>query len=216
MKKTYLMVFVAAAVLSLGVSVVLYPQLPSLIPVHWNAHGEADGWGPRAAVFVHTAVLIAVGLLLLALPKISPRRFAVESFESTFWFSGMAVVCLLGYLQGVHLVGAMRGGFPVDRAMLGGVGLFFVLAGNVMGKVRRNFWLGVRTPWTLANERVWYATHRLAARTMVIGGLLVLAVALAGWPTPLAVAALVGAALMPAGYSLVYYKRLERQGTLEA
>jgi uncharacterized membrane protein len=100
--------------------------------------------------------------------------------------------------------------------VLGGIALLFVLLGNVMGKLRRNFWLGVRTPWTLANERVWYATHRLAARTMVAGGLPALVAALGALPHLVAVAALLGAALVPVVFSLVYYKRLERAGTLEA
>jgi uncharacterized membrane protein len=78
------------------------------------------------------------------------------------------------------------------------------LIGNVMGKVRRNFWLGVRTPWTLANERVWYATHRLAGKTMVAGGLVTLVAALSALPGVVAVVALIGAALVPVGFSLVY------------
>jgi uncharacterized membrane protein len=102
----------------------------------------------------------------------------------------------------------------MDRAIVGGLGMFFVLAGNVMGKVRRNFWLGVRTPWTLANDRVWYATHRLAARTMVAGGALAVLVALAGWHGVLGIGGLVLGAIVPVVFSLVYYKRLEKADAL--
>ena len=82
----------------------------------------------------------------------------------------------------------------------------------MLGKVKRNFWLGVRTPWTLASDRVWYSTHRLAGKTMVTGGLVVLAAALAGLPPYVSTAALLAGALVPVVYSLVYYKRLERTG----
>ena len=88
------------------------------------------------------------------------------------------------------------------------------LLGNVLGKVQRNFYVGVRTPWTIADERVWNATHRLAAKTFVIGGLTGLAFALvAGWSW-LSFVAILAAALVPVIYSLVYYKQLERRGEL--
>lgn len=216
MKKRFMLVCLAVIVLTLGVSAALYPELPRLVPVHWNSAGEADAWDAPAMLFIPTALMVGLAALWLVLPKLSPRRFAVDDFEATWWYSGMIVVCLLAYLQGVHLWGAIRPDFAVDRAMFAGIGLFFVLAGNVMGKVRRNFWLGIRTPWTLANERVWYATHRLAAKTMVAGGLFACVLALTALPALFAMAAVIGSVLVPAGYSLVYYKRLERAGTLEA
>ncbi|NNG22132.1 SdpI family protein [Telluria aromaticivorans] len=216
MWKRFLLLFLAVVVVTVNLVVAVYPELPSLIPVHWNADGEADRWGPRSMVLLYLAIMVGSGLLWLVLPKLSPKRFAVEEFEATWWYVGMVSVSCFAYLQCVHLWGAWRPGFNVDRAMLGGLGMFFLLAGNVTGKVRRNFWLGVRTPWTLANERVWYATHRFAAKTMVAGGVLALVTALAGWPTLLALVALAAGALAPVGFSLVYYKRLERAGTLEA
>ncbi len=215
MKKRFILVCAAALLTVLGMLAFVYPELPARVPTHWNAAGEIDGWGERHTLLIHSVFLLGTAVVWLLLPRVSPQRFAVESFESTWWFSGMAMACLFAYLQCVHLWAAWKPGFPMDRAVLGGIGLFFVLLGNVMGKVRRNFWLGVRTPWTLANERVWYATHRLAAKTMVIGGVLTLVGALAALPL-LAAAALIGSALVPVIFSLVYYKRLERAGTLEA
>ncbi|UVW27525.1 SdpI family protein [Massilia sp. H6] len=214
--KSFLLLFLAVTLLTLNLVLTLYPELPSLIPVHWNADGQADRWAPRATVLLHMAFMVVVGVLWLVLPKLSPKRFAVDQFESTWWYLGMVSLSCLAYVQFVHLWGAWKPGFDVDRALLGGMGMFFIFSGNVTGKVRRNFWLGVRTPWTLSNERVWYATHRFAAKTMVTGGMLALVVALADWPSALAVAALAGGALAPVAYSLVYYKRLERAGTLEA
>jgi uncharacterized membrane protein len=84
--------------------------------------------------------------------------------------------------------------------------------GNVLGKVRRNFWMGVRTPWTLANDTVWAATHRLAARLMVAAGLLGAMAVWLGVPIAICFVLLIAALLVPAVYSLVLYKRLEREG----
>lgn len=216
MKKRFILVCLAALLIVLGMAATIYPELPAQVPVHWNAGGEIDGWDERHMLLIHSAFLLGLAALWLVLPRISPQRFAIDGFESTWWFSGMLMVCLIAYLQCVHLWAAYRPGFPMDRAVLGGLGLLFVLLGNVMGKVRRNFWLGIRTPWTLANERVWYATHRLAAKSMVAGGLLPLLAAFGVLPGAVAVVAMVVSALVPVAFSLIYYKRLERAGTLEA
>jgi uncharacterized membrane protein len=146
------------------------------------------------------------------LPGVSPDKFRVGGFSETWWYCGMVVAALLAYIQAVLLWGAWTGSMPMARALLGGIGIGIVLLGNVLGKVRRNFWLGVRTPWTLASDRVWYATHRLAAKTMVAGGLAALGAAVLGLPFYVGTAAILMGALVPAGYSLVYYKRLEGAG----
>jgi uncharacterized membrane protein len=97
---------------------------------------------------------------------------------------------------------------------MGAAFLLLALLGNVLGKVRRNFYIGVRTPWTLASEKVWDTTHRFAARAFVLAGLLGLS-SLAVTANPLAgLAILVAAALASALYSLVHYKRLERRNQL--
>jgi len=96
--------------------------------------------------------------------------------------------------------------------LLGGLFLFFALLGNVLGRVRRNFWIGVRTPWTLASERVWNDTHRVAGKLFVLSGILGFVATMAGSP-PLFAIILIGiAAITAVGYSLVDYKRLERRG----
>jgi len=102
----------------------------------------------------------------------------------------------------------------VSRAVMGGVSLLIALLGNVLGKVRRNFFVGVRTPWTLANEHVWYATHRFAAKTFVAAGLTGLACAILDAPFWLPLAAILTGALAPALYSLILYKQLEHRGEL--
>jgi uncharacterized membrane protein len=102
----------------------------------------------------------------------------------------------------------------MGRALVGGACLAIVMCGNLMGKIRRNFYMGVRTPWALANERVWNATHRLAAKTMVAGGLVGLALTAASPNFWLVLVVLMFGLLTPAMYSFVFYKQLERRGEL--
>jgi uncharacterized membrane protein len=200
---------------SAAAAAILYPHLPGRIPLHWNLHGQPNGYGPRASIFLVGPGLLAVMMLLTAaLPWLSPRRFDVNAFRGTYAVIMCYVFVLMAYIDAVVLWVSTGHAVDSGRAIIGAVCLFFAVAGNLMGKVRRNFYMGVRTPWTLASERVWNSTHRFAARTFVLAGLLGLGLSIFGlqvWP----IVALAAGGLAPVVYSLVEYKRLERHGQLE-
>jgi uncharacterized membrane protein len=177
--------------------------------------GEPNGYSPKWAFFLlGPGVMTAFLLLMRFLPWLSPKHFEVDSFRSTFLRIMLIFVCMFAYFYAVILWVNLGHSLNVSRAIVGGVCLLFALLGNVMGKIRRNFYVGVRTPWALADERVWNATHRFAAKTFVVGGLAGLALTAAGldgWP---AFSVLIAGAMIPAIYSLVLYKRLEQRGEL--
>jgi uncharacterized membrane protein len=214
MKKKYLLLCAMVILATLAATALIYRQLPAQIPVHWNASGEIDRYGPRAAVLVHSGVMLLFMLLWTVLPRLSPQRFTVEGFADTYWYVCFAIVALLGYIQLVMAWGALTHTMSMNQPMLGGLAVFVTLLGNVIGKVRRNFWLGVRTPWSLANERVWYSTHRLAARSMVVTGLMALASVLLGLAPGVTLCLLAAGFVVPVVWSLLYYKQLERRGQL--
>jgi uncharacterized membrane protein len=215
MRKRYLLLCGVMVLAALALTLVLYPQLPAQVPTHWNSAGQVDGYGPRGFVFLHIGLMVATMLVWTALPWLSPKRFSVDTFSATYWHICLIVVGLLGYIQFMILWGALSTSMPIERAMIGGLAVFLGLLGNVMGKVRRNFWIGIRTPWTLASERVWYSTHRFAAKTMVAGALLSLAGQVVGLPVAWCFGLALAGPLVPVIYSLVVYKRLERSGQLE-
>lgn len=191
-------------------TIYVWPQLPDVVAVHWNYRGEVDGYAPRAVLWLLGPGLMAFMMLLaLLLPTLSPRRYEVQPFVPTFYYSFVVVQCLLAYVHGLVLASASGVAVPIDKAVPAGLFVMLVLAGNPMGKVRRNFYLGIRTPWTLASERVWYATHRLAARLMMASGLLGLAVLALGAPGWLLLALALAWAPLAVLYSLLQYKRLE-------
>lgn len=215
MKNRYLALSILLTLAALAVTTFYYSDLPSTVPTHWNAAGEVNGHGPRWMVWLIGPGMMGAMLLLgLALPWLSPQRFEVSGFESTFYYMIAVLVGLFGYIYAVALMAMLGEGVSMQRALPGGLFVLLILMGNPMGKVRRNFFLGVRTPWTLASERVWYATHRLAAKLMVasgVAGLLALAAGAAHW---LLLTLSVAWAAVPVLFSLVYYKRLQREGRL--
>jgi uncharacterized membrane protein len=212
--KYYLVGMLLTAAILVGTAVA-YPHLPSSVATHWNMHGDPDGYSPKWALFlIGPGLMTGTMLLMYFLPWLSPRKFDVDSFRFTYLQIMLILVAMNAYFSAVVLWAGVGHTLDVGRAIVGGVCLLFALLGNLMGKVRRNFYIGVRTPWALANERVWNATHRFAAKTLVAGGLIGLALTIAGlngWPV---MVVLLAGAFVPVGYSLVFYKQLERRGEL--
>jgi uncharacterized membrane protein len=213
-RKYYLVALLLTALVAMA-DVWAYPRLPDTIATHWNLHNVANGWSPKWVLFLAgPGLMVALMLLMRVLPWLSPKNFEVDSFRVTYLQIMVMVVCVAAYLQLLLLWSGLGHAMNIGRATIGGICLLFALLGNLMGKVRRNFFVGVRTPWTLANERVWNATHRFAAKTMVLGGLAGLAMTAAGvegWPV---LGVLLAGASAPVVYSLVMYKQMEARGQL--
>ncbi len=213
MKRNYFLIGGLMIAAVLVATLVLYPHLPQRVPTHWNIHDQVDRYSAKWTLLVLTpAIMAGIMALFAGLPWLSPRHFEVDPFRSTYLYIMLVVLALMGYIQSLLLWAASGGLFHMGRAILGGICLLFALLGNVLGKVQRNFYIGIRTPWTIANERVWNSTHRFAAKSFVIAGMagLLLTFAGGGYWAPLVI--LGAGAIVPVFYSLAYYKQLERRG----
>jgi uncharacterized membrane protein len=216
MTRLYFAFAVGLTILVWLATLAAYSALPEQIPTHWNIRGEVDAYGDKSwATFLMPGVMVGLVVLFRLLPWLSPKGFTLDTFRGTYEFIVAAAMGLLAYIHGLTLWAAYSGPIDISRALGGGLCLFLVLLGSVLGQVRRNFFVGVRTPWTLASERVWIDTHRLAARLFVAAGLIgfILCLVVGG---PVAFSATI-VLIMLAGftsvvYSLVHYKQLERQG----
>ncbi|HQR09315.1 MAG TPA: SdpI family protein [Gemmatales bacterium] len=201
--------------------------LPEKVPVHWGIDFTPDKWAPRDDMFWYLFAvpigMVGITLLLAALIYwFSPRGF--EPAKANPQLNSFIILLIVGLFAALHaviLMGYVTQQMPVTSGIMGVVFLFFILLGNILGKIQRNFWIGIRTPWTLANNQVWEKTHRLGAWTFVgagvIGLLSLFVTSLV--PMPIMIGCWIGlltlAALVPVIYSLVYYKQLERSGKLD-
>lgn len=200
----------AMCLLAFAYSLYLYPIMPDRVPIHWNIRGEVDGWGPKeTALFLMPCCMLVIFLLMLALPLASPRGYDIEAFRPTFNYVMTLVTGLEGYLHVVIVQGALHPHLDVGRWINIGIFLLFGLMGNVLGRVKRNFWMGIRTPWTIASEAVWVATHRFGARVMVAASVIGILAIFAGMPAQWTFVILIAAAFLPVGYSYFAYQRLE-------
>ena len=219
MTRGYLLCSLALVIAAFAASGVLYARLPAQIPIHWNIEGKIDGYGAKEwALFLTPGIMAGLLALFVALPWLSPKQFSLESFAATYGFIIMLILATTAYIHGLTLWAAAAGQVDITRALLAGLLIMFGLMGNVIGKVRRNFWVGVRTPWTLASERVWNDTHRLAGQLFVVAAAIGLISLVLPIPLPVVVIATIAlimvAAFVPVGYSFVQYKRLEKRGEL--
>jgi len=215
MTRNYYFMGIGLILLVLAMTAIAYPHLPARVPTHWDAQGNVNGWSDKSKLFmVEPGMMAGILVLFWALPWLSPKHFEVDSFRTTYLFIMLVILATLAYVHLLILAAGLSWHVDVGRAIAGGVSLLIALLGNVLGKIRRNFYVGIRTPWTIASEHVWNATHRLAAKTFFAGGLLGLIAVIFKAPFWLPVAAILAAALIPAVYSLVFYKQLEKRGQL--
>ncbi len=194
-----------------------YDRLPAEIPVHWGVSGAPDRFVPRdqALLSLLTPALVMLGTLALGrlLPWLLPQPFSIESFRATYEYLMFLLIVFFAWMQGLMLLAAFQPTVDLGRWVIAGAYLLFAFLGNVLGKVQRNFFVGVRTPWTLANETVWTQTHRLAAWLFVTGGAIGFVATALGILSPwLLVGVIAVIAGVPVIYSLVLFKQLERQG----
>lgn len=151
------------------------------VPIHWNIRGEIDGYGPAWFAFLMIPATTAgiVGLMAL-IPRIEPRRENLRRSAPAYRTLSITVVLLMAVIHLVVVLGGVGVAVPVGFIIGTGVGVLFVVMGNVLTTVRSNFMFGVRTPWTLSSDRSWDRTHRLVGRLFVVTGLVMIALALTG------------------------------------
>jgi uncharacterized membrane protein len=165
-------------VTALGLSLALYSQLPDRMAIHWGMDGTANGWAGRVGgAFGVPAIMLGFTVLFRVLPNADMLTDNYDTFSSSYDLIAIAAttLCLVIHL----MILAMALGYAVPVLRIGAlvIGAFFIAIGNVLPRVRTNSWIGIRTPWSSADDANWARTHRIAGYLMVASGLLWFALA---------------------------------------
>jgi uncharacterized membrane protein len=197
--------------LGLGVVVWAYPQLPEQIPSHWNMKGEVDGYTAKPlGAFINLLIATAVYLGFYFLAKIDPLKDNYQRFNGdyllirdimiTFFviLNTMPVLFVLGYIE------------DVSRSIFILFSVLMIFMGNYMPTFKRNWFLGIKTPWTVSSEEVWNRTHRVGGKLFMVGGLLGLIEAIFMDSTYLFLVGVIGASLGSTVYSYFLYKKIDK------
>jgi len=155
---------------------VTWPIAPDRIPLHWNVVGEVDRYGGKGeGLLALPLAALGIYLLMVLLPRVDPGRANYPRFASAYLVIRASIVMLLAVLYGlVHLwIRGIRVDVATVTPLL--VGALFVVLGNLLGKIRPNWFVGIRTPWTLSSKMAWTRTHRLGGWLFILAGLLIMA-----------------------------------------
>ena len=190
-------------------SAALYPMLPAIIATHWNAAGVINGWMPKlgGAAVAPIGSLVTVACLILFEPiQIEEDGDDLKVRYYPTIVAGVAAIWLFGNLSVLTYGMGWRHDIPSDAAIA--VGLLLIVIGNSLGKFSQNGVVGIRTPWTLANEEVWVRTNRVGGWLIVLAGVVMTATGLMGFRMAPGAIALGVAAVISVGYSYLIWRRI--------
>jgi len=169
-KTTTWISFIIIAIL-VAVGLVLLPQLPDQVPSHWNDQGQVDGYSSKlTGVLLMPGILLATLLLLLVVPSIDPRRANIAKFRPQYNVFILCFVLFLAYLYILTLLAGLGIKFDMNRMLVPALGLLFIFVGSMVRHAKRNYMIGIRTPWTLHSNVVWDQTHKVGGIAFMIAG----------------------------------------------
>ncbi|MDF2656757.1 MAG: putative integral rane protein [Bacillota bacterium] len=153
-------------------AVFLYPHMPDQVPIHWNINGEVDNYGSRLfGTFFLPILNLFLYAMFLIMPTFDPKRVNYSKFESSYNVIRYSIHLLFLFLFVVTAAAALGYDVNIGKWVPAGICIMFIIFGNIMGRVRHNYFVGFKFPWTLANEEVWKKTHQAGAKAMVLGGI---------------------------------------------
>jgi uncharacterized membrane protein len=199
---------IIAAILS---GLMLWNRLPDQMASHWNINDQVDGYMPKFwGVFMMPLITLGMFVLLLVIPSIDPLKANIAQFRKPFNLFIVLIVGFMLYLYGLTLSWNLGyDNFRMSEAMLPAIGLLFVFIGFLMRQAKRNFFIGIRTPWTLFSDTVWNETHRVGAVLFMISGTLAFLGGFFGGTTAfwMLFAPIIGSTMFLLVYSYVLYQR---------
>ena len=192
----------------------LYAQLPENMASHWNAQGQVNGYAPKEFVLPlipALALLILAGLILA--PHFDPLRKNYAAFQLQFDQFKLVFVAFMAYIYGLVLAYNLAGAFDFGRALVPAFAALFYSAGGLMKHTKRNWFVGIRTPWALSSDKVWKKTHELGGMLFQAGAIVALVGALLfeGVVVWVILALAIAAAVAPVILSYVWYREEQRK-----
>jgi uncharacterized membrane protein len=190
----------------------VFGHLPDKIPMHWNISGQVDSYGPKQDVFILPSVITVIYFLMVFVPLIDPKKANYSKFAGAYRMIRAVLVIILSILYFAATYSAL--GYKVNMDRLGSavIPVMLIAFGSAMGKLRHNYFVGIRTPWTLADEEVWNKTHQLGGKLWLIAGIIGLFASFFSgtWVAVLMFVLLITAVIVPIVYSYIIFKNEEK------
>ncbi len=211
MKNNKIAVSIIVVLIATWVTALLYESsLPENMPTHWNIKGEIDGYTAKPwAVYMFPVMSTVLSFILWFLPIIAPKGFKLDTAKKAYSIIIFVMSVFMLAIMVMVFESALDNTVNTTQYTFVIIGALLVIIGNYLSKVPKNFFFGIRTPWTLASDKVWFKTHRLGSWVFIMCGLLVILLSLLGNSQNVIIALLVIAGLIPVIYSLISYYKIE-------
>jgi uncharacterized membrane protein len=194
----------------------MYHSLPPQVATHFSISGKPDRFSDKSSLIMFTLLLqgIAVGqyFLLINIHRIDPKKSAKLS-TSAMQKIAVRIVVLLTAIMILIMYGSTHNHVSLEKVMIPLLGLFFAYLGNLMHSVKPNYFVGIRTPWTLEDEDTWRKTHQLAGKLWFAGGVIIAIVGLLlshQHAVYILIIIMIFITLIPVIYSYKYYQAHRR------
>ncbi|MDD2666840.1 MAG: SdpI family protein [Methanocellales archaeon] len=162
-------------IFSFAIGIFLYPQMPERMASHWNAQGQVDDYMSKFwGLFLLPFTSVGLFLLFVLIPTIDPLKVNIEKFRDYYdgFMAFMIIFLFYIYLLTVFWNVGIR--FNMTRLLAPALGILFYYCGVLIKNAKRNWFIGIRTPWTLSSEKVWDKTHQIGGKLFKIAGIIVL------------------------------------------
>jgi uncharacterized membrane protein len=174
MKKTTIAVL-AIIIASFIVGIYLYPQMPEKMASHWNSKGEVDSYLPKFwGLSIMPIISAVLFLLFLAIPYIDPLKNNIKRFRVYYDWFVLIFIVLLFYVYTLTIFWNLDYRFNMTRMIIPALGMLFIYIGFLVENAKRNWFIGIRTPWTLSSTRVWNKTHKIGGKMFKAAGIIAL------------------------------------------
>ena len=196
-------------VVSLLLALTVFSSLPEQIPAHWNVHGTVDRFAPKLTVFIFPGIIFLITILFQFMRRTDPNSDNYDKFQREYHRYTFVIGLVFFAVQIMTIAAAFRMDFNVNLIFCLGIGSLFIFIGNLLPKTKHNYFIGIRTPWTLADEQNWFRTHRIAGKIWVLGGLIVALTALApeSFQVPVFLTVLAVMVVTPFVYSYTEFRK---------
>lgn len=152
----------------------IWNSLPAKVPMHWNYKGEIDRWGEKySLIFLVFFMTVFIYIIMLVIPKIDPKK-RLEMMGNKFYQLKFILILFFSSLSFIIIYLSKNQSVSNPSLFFLPIGILFIALGNYFKVIQPNYFIGIRTPWTLESKEVWKSTHAFAGKLWVLGGLIIL------------------------------------------
>lgn len=169
MLKTWIVVILSIIVAVVGIFI-----MPDTIPTHFGPSGAPDAWGSKYTVLMYPGILVLVTVLAVPMIKLDPKQENYGRFSKYYYdfFFGFALFFMATEISNIAI--ALGADINVGSIICFVTGVLMLFVGNMMPKIKQNFFFGIKTPWALTDEENWFKTHRLGGKAFAVGGVIMM------------------------------------------